>query len=77
MELQNVMGNVYMDIKSQVKLNGIFSSFFGMQRRCNARRKLFPLFINDLENFLLENYIVGLQSISSEIENNLSINFKL
>lgn len=53
--------------------------FSRVSLECNVgvMRKLFPLSINDLENFLLENYIVNLQSISSEIENNLSINLKL
>lgn len=52
-----------------------------MQRRCEARRKyflfLFFLYFNDIEKFLQENNNVGIQSISYEIQNDLSIHLKL
>lgn len=73
--------NMYMGIKSLVKLNGISSNFFecnvGVRQGENLSPFLFSLYINDLENFLLENNIVGLQSISNEIENDLSLHLKL
>ena len=52
-----------------------------MQCRSKAGRKLplflFSIYINDLEEFLLANNVVGLQSITSTIENELLIYFKL
>lgn len=70
-----------MGIKSLVKLNGISSNFFecnvGVRQGENLSPFLFSLYINDLENFLLENNIVGLQSIRNEIENDLSLHLKL
>lgn len=73
--------NMYMGIKSLVKLNGIASNFFecnvGVRQGENLSPFLFSLYINDLENFLLEKNIVGLQSISNEIENELLLHLKL
>ena len=70
-----------MGIKSLVKLNGIASNFFecnvGVRQGENLSPFLFSLYINDLENFLLEKNIVGLQSISNEIENELLLHLKL
>lgn len=70
-----------MGIKSLVKLNGIASNFFecnvGVRQGENLSPFLFSLYINDLENFLLEKNTVGLQSISNEIENELLLHLKL
>ena len=38
---------------------------------------LFSLFLNDLETFLEDKYVTGLESISGDVENKLNIYLKL
>jgi hypothetical protein len=40
-------------------------------------RFLFSLFLNDLETFLEDKYVTGLESISGDLENQLNIYLKL
>ena len=68
--------------QSMLKMNGMTTYFFF---RCNVGVRqgeklslfLFSIYINDLEEFLLDNNVVSLQSISCNIENELLIYFKL
>ena len=70
-----------MGIKSLVKQNGMSSGFFecnvGVRQGENLSPFLFSLYINDLEEFLVEKDIVGLQTISKEIEDELLLHLKL
>ena len=62
-------------------MNGASSDFFS----CNAGVRqgetltpfLFSMYINDLEQYLIERNIIGLQSITDPIEEGLLLNLKL
>lgn len=73
--------NMYKGIKSKICMNGMSSDFFccniGVRQGENLSPFLFSLYINDLEDFLLDKNIVGLQSISSSIEDELMLYLKL
>ena len=73
--------NMYKGIKSMVKINGMSSEFFncniGVRQGENLSPFLFSLYINDLEDFLLNKNVVGIHSISNAIENELLVYFKL
>ena len=73
--------NMYKGIKSMLKMNGMTTDFFrcnvGVRQGENLSPFLFSIYINDLEEFLLDNNVVGLQSISCTIENELLVYFKL
>ena len=65
--------NMYEGIKSMLKINGMSSEFFncniGVRQGENISPFLFSLYINDLEEFLLNKNVVGIHSISNAIEN--------
>ena len=73
--------NMYKGIKSMLKINGMSSEFFncniGVRQGENLSPFLFSLYINDLEEFLLNKNVVGIHSISNAIENELLVYFKL
>jgi hypothetical protein len=73
--------NMYRGIKSKISMNGMSSDFFccnvGVRQGENLSPFLFSIYINDLEEFLTEKNVVGLQSISSSIENELFLYLKL
>ena len=77
----NYIRNMYKGIKSLVKLNNTSSDFFsstiGLRQGENLSPFLFSLYINDMENYFVENNVVGLQSISSSIEAELFLYLKL
>ena len=50
-------------------MNGMSSDFVGVRQGENLSLFLFSIYINDLGEFLTEKNVVGLQSISSSIEN--------
>ena len=54
---------MYKGIKSMVKINGMSSEFFncniGVRQGENLSPFLFSLYINDLEDFLLNKNVVG------------------
>ena len=72
---------MYKGIKSMLKINGMSSEFFncniGVRQGENLSPFLFSLYINDLEEFLLNKNVVGIHSISNAIENELLVYFKL
>ena len=69
--------NMYKGIKSMLKINGMLSEFFncniGVRQGENLSPFLFSLYINDLEEFLVEKNVLGIHSISNDIENELFI----
>lgn len=62
-------------------MNGLSSEFFscivGVRPGVNLSPFLFSLYINDLENFLIDKNIVGLQSVTKPIEDELFMYLKL
>lgn len=68
---------MYKGIKSLIKMNGTVSDFcccnVGVRQGENLSPFLFSLYINDLENYLVEKNIAGLQSFTTSIENELCI----
>lgn len=72
---------MYKGIKSKICMNGMSSDFFccniGVRQGENLSPFLFSIYINDLEDFLLDKNIAGLQSISSSIEDELMLYMKL
>ena len=73
--------NMYRGIKSKISMNGMSSNFFccnvGVRQGENLSPFLFSIYINDLEEFLTDKNVDGLQSISSSIENELFLYLKL
>ena len=73
--------NMYKGIKSMLKINGMLSDFvncnIGVRQGENLSPFLFSLYINDLEEFLVEKNVLGIHSISNDIENELFVYFKL
>jgi hypothetical protein len=71
---------MYRGIKSKISINGMLSDFFcrsvGVRQGENLSPFLFSIYINDLQEFLTEKN-VGLQSISSSVENELFLYLKL
>jgi hypothetical protein len=67
-------------IKSFININDILSDLIscnvGVQDE-NLSHFLFSLYINDLEKFLADKNIVGLQSIARSVENSLFLYLKL
>ena len=66
----NVIYNLYQNIKSCITLNGanstIFESYVGLRQGENLSPVLFSIFLNDLEPFLEEKNVTG---IEFELEN--------
>ena len=64
-----------------LKINGMPSEFLncniGVRQRENLSPFLFSLYINYLEEFLLNKNVVGKHCISNAIENELHVYFKL
>ena len=80
-KMYNVIINMYDSIKSCISYNNCISEYFdcanGVRQGENLSPFLFSLFLNDVDTFLENKNITGLQAISDEIENNLDIYLKL
>lgn len=63
--------NMYMETKSMIKMNSVVTDFFtcndGVRQGENLYPFFFSLYINDLDMFLREKGIVGLQSVSIKV----------
>ena len=72
---------MYTSVKSCISYNnhttGYFNCEIGVRQGENLSPFLFSLFLNDLEEFLLTNDIVGLKSIPDELETELKIYQKI
>ena len=70
-----------MGIKSKIFMNGASSEFFscnvGVRQGENLSPFLFSMYINDLEQYLIERNVIGLQSITVPIEEELFLYLKL
>jgi hypothetical protein len=73
--------NMYNNIKSCVSSNNVTSQLFacntGVRQGENLSPFLFALYLNDVESFLLDNNITGLDVVNEHIENVLGIYIKL
>lgn len=67
----NYKKNMYMETKSMIKMNSVVTDFFtcndGVRQGENLYPFFFSLYINDLDMFLREKGIVGLQSVSIKV----------
>ena len=79
--MYNVIINMYDSIQSCISYNNCISEYFdcanGVRQGVNLYPLLFSLFLYDIDTFLENKNITGLQTISDEIENNLDIYLKL
>ena len=77
----NVITQLYKGIKSRVVTNGLFSDSFsctvGVRQGENLSPFLFALYLNDLEDFLYSNNVLGLSFISTKLEKEFDLYLKL
>ena len=70
-----------MGIKSKIFMNGASSDFIssnvGVRQGESLFSFLFSMYINDLEQYLIERNIIGLQSITDPIDEELLLYLKL
>ena len=80
-KMYNVILEMYTNIKSCISYNNQTSEYFkceiGVRQGENLSPFLFSLFLNDLEDFILTKDIVGLSSISEDIETELETYLKI
>ena len=80
-KMYNTILNLYNGIKSNIVYNGNTSDYFscntGVRQGENLSPMLFALYLNDLESFLNKQNLVGLKTISDEIEVKLNLYLKL
>ena len=79
--MYNIIVNMYSGTKSCISYNDCKSEFFpcnnGVRQAENLSPFLFAVFMNDLESYLTNCNLNGLQTISNEIETQLGIYLKL
>ena len=79
-KMYNIIFNMYTSVKSCISYNnhttGYFNCEIGVRQGENLLPFLFSMFLNDLEEVLQTKYIVGLRSITSELETELEIYLK-
>ena len=76
-----IIQNMYDDVKSRIKHNNEKSEFFnceiGVRQGENLSPALFAVYLNDLQHFLEGKDLQGMQSISSDLENELTVYLKI
>ena len=77
----NYIRNMYKGIKSLISMNSRTTEFFncnvGVRQGENLSPFLFSLFINDVEDFLIEKNVTGLSTIEKGVEDELFVFLKL
>lgn len=72
---------MYKNTKSRITVNGNFSEFFpctvGVRQGENLSPLLFALYMNDLEQFLIDTNIIGLKTINDDLVKELDVYMKL
>ena len=80
-KMYNIIFNMHTSAKSCISYNnhttGYFNSETGVRQGENMFPFLFSIFLNDLEEFLRTKDIVGLKSITDELETELEIYLKI
>jgi sorting nexin-29 len=80
-KMYDVIFNMYCNIKSCIVFNNCKSDYFacdnGVRQGDNLLPFLFSLFSNVLETFIQAKHVTDLESISSDLENQLDIYLKL
>ena len=80
-KMYNIIFNMYTSVKSCISYNnhttGYFNCEIGVRQGENLSPFLFSSFLNDLEECLLTKDIVGLKSITDELETELEIYLKI
>ena len=76
-KILRVIFNMYDNIKSCVKkgndISGFFSSDLGVRQGENVSPFLFSIFLSDLEEFLCENNINGLETVSTHCQEHIGL----
>lgn len=76
-----IIQNMYNEIKSCIRYNNESTEFFkceiGVRQGENLSPILFSLYLNDLQSYLEEQNMVGLESISNDVENELMVYIKI
>jgi hypothetical protein len=79
--MYKVIFNMHSGIKSRVLYNGEMSEYFpcnmGVRQGENLYPFLFSIYLNDLQQFLEERNVCGLDCISDEIEGEFDMYLKL
>ena len=80
-KVYNIIYNIYQGIKSRISFEGNFSEFFpcnnGLRQGENLSPFLFSLYLNDIENFFIQNNVRELTTITEDIAEQLGIYIKL
>ena len=79
--MYNLIVNMHNSIKSCIGYNDNKSDFFSsevdVRQGENLQAFLFAVFLNDIEQFMEDKNMTGLESMSSELEAQLEIYFKM
>ena len=77
----SVIYNMYKCIKSRIVHNANVSEYFscnvGLRQGENLSPFLFSLYLNDLEEFMYARNVIGLESVSRDLEDDLHVFLKL
>ena len=77
----SVIYNMYKCIKSRIVHNANVSEYFscnvGLRQGENLSPFLFSLYLNDLEEFMYTRNVIGLESVSRDLEDDLNVFLKL
>ena len=77
----SVIYNMYKCIKSRIVHNANVSEYFsckvGLRQGENLSPFLFSLYLNDLEEFMYARNVIGLESVSRDLEDDLNVFLKL
>ena len=80
-KMYNLIVNMHNSIKSCIGYNDNKSDFFSsevdVRQGENLQAFLFAVFLNDIEQFMEDKNMTGLESMSSELEAQLEIYFKM